>query len=636
MKTEQKPSFSLHRNWMSLVRVTILAVFIYVVMEWVFTVTKPSYLDATGFFNKIEVLFLTFSILCVVCIYPLLLLTGTSYLFRSNKIESLLYHLGIFLPAAILASLCLLMFDNFTYTVLKFGIVSTSGIFRGLYAVIFIAVTVYIYRAILRRVRSNDDKLEKGSKSRGFSYGLIAFAIAPTLILIANAGKGTPLSRPLSLTRDGKLPHILLITSDGVNATNMSLYSYERETTPNIDELAKTSLVAENAFSNAGHTSGSITSLLSGKHPLNTRVLHSPDILRGLDAYQHLPGILRSLGYTTAQFGHNYYVDSHSRNMLDAFAYTNGFATQSPVLLKLTTYVSSDLSYFIYDLADRITDRLRHIFYLKTMENPIEVVNTRYDNFEDRENYQMVLDLFETSENPLFIHVHFLMTHGGKFHCVNKTFSGDQPFETQEDDWMVDFYDDCIYELDSYVQEMIDFLQERGEWDNTILILGSDHSQRYVLQHRIPLLFHFPGGEYAGKIASNVQNFDVAPTILDYLGIDPPDWLDGVSLLHGDPGQRPIFAVDAYGKTLYESEKGTHVLDTRLVYPPFYQFANFTVLYCQDWYNLNSIEMEWTSGVVPGSTSVCDEPEAASEKQIRLWLKEYLEENGFDAASIEP
>ena len=51
-------------------------------------------------------------------------------------------------------------------------------------------------------------------------------------------------------------PNVILFGTDGLNAANMSLYGYSRDTTPYINTLANSSLVSQNNFSNAGNSPG--------------------------------------------------------------------------------------------------------------------------------------------------------------------------------------------------------------------------------------------------------------------------------------------------------------------------------------------------------------------------------------------
>ena len=114
-----------------------------------------------------------------------------------------------------------------------------------------------------------------------------------------------------------------MISSDGAEADHFSVYGYERDTTPFLRELGKESLIGENHFSNSAHTLGTFASVLTGRSPLVTRVLFSPDILRGSSRYLHLPGILLDAGYQTVSLGIPFYADANTTNFKDAFQEVN-------------------------------------------------------------------------------------------------------------------------------------------------------------------------------------------------------------------------------------------------------------------------------------------------------------------------
>jgi arylsulfatase A-like enzyme len=113
-------------------------------------------------------------------------------------------------------------------------------------------------------------------------------------------------------------------------------------------------------------------------------------------------------------------------------------------------------------------------------------------------------------------------THGSCFTPQVRVFSKG---EKQDRPWMVDFYDDANLSFDTYVGKVIDHLKATGEFEKIILIIYTDHGEKDKINERIPLIIHFPGDEYAGRIKQNVQNLDIAPTILTYLGIPQPDWM---------------------------------------------------------------------------------------------------------------
>ena len=118
-------------------------------LEWLFVVTKPSFLSNVSWLIKFEILFfvtaciICFSLMLVFCFYLL------EILLQSKNIKKITFTIASFVPSIIFASLILLLFDNFTYTMFQFGIVSSYGILRTIYAlgyfIFFVLFTWKIY-----------------------------------------------------------------------------------------------------------------------------------------------------------------------------------------------------------------------------------------------------------------------------------------------------------------------------------------------------------------------------------------------------------------------------------------------------------------------------------------------------------
>lgn len=428
-------------------------------------------------------------------------------------------------------------------------------------------------------------------------------------------------------------PHILIITADGVNATHMSLYGYDRETTPFLSELAGTALVAENAFSNAGNSPGSIVSMYTGKYPATTRMLYPPDILKEQDAHDHLPGILRAQGYKTVQITVPYYLDAKTLNVLDGFDEIKmSSAVPSKLLIQIRKFLPSDHALFADETIKRIVDRLRHIFFIKTMDNPYLEVAGMQARRVDIERWVYLKQEIENATQPLFIHVHLMVTHGEDFFPMEQKFSAGQSIEDQEP-WEDDFYDDAILDFDQNLEQFVKELSASGVLENTVLIIGSDHGQEWDQLQRVPLLIRFPHEQYAGRIQSNVQNLDIAPTILDYIGLDQPDWMSGTSLIAGELEQRPIFGLNDVERE--KDENNIFSVNWDNIGPPFYQFGGVSVIYCQKWYLLNLTDVTWDTGDVDGSTSTCPPWTDITEEQVFQLIVEHLRGNGFDVSSLE-
>ncbi len=550
----KKPSLS----WNNLFLITFLVAYLYTFNEWLFAITKPSYMNDLGFTQQLQVLVIVSALLaslCFLCLLPLVIL---SLIPPVKQYTYTLIQLSTWLPAVVFAALILIMVDNFTYTIFRFGIVLTEGWSRGLYGLSFILVIILCYRFILNALATPSRRTRTWWLAPKWIFSFLVSMILLSLAALVLTDRTKPLSFSVTNMTDAKsLPHVLLITADGVDAAHMSAYGYGRDTTPRIRQLAESALVAENAFSNAGNSAGSVISIYTGKYPAKTRVLYPPDILRGTDAYEHLPGILRSQGYKTVQITLPHYLDANQLNVLDGFDEVKmSNAEHSKYLNMILKAMPSDKALFIDEIIIRIVDRIGHVFFFNNMINPYILVIGRTESIEDVERMETLRQEIRTTKQPLFIHVHLMVTHGYIFNPQEQIFSAGQSIEDQEP-WSNDFYDDSILDFDTNVGELVDYLTELGLLDNTILIIGSDHGPKGNPLKRVPLVIRFPYRQYAGQIQTNVQNLDIAPTLLDYIGLDQPDWMRGKSLIAGELEQKPIFEICERSAARFQSRTST-------------------------------------------------------------------------------
>jgi hypothetical protein len=620
--------------WRNLFLITFLGAYLYIFNEWLFAITKPSFMNGLSFTQQLQIFFTISALLTgliFLCLLPLLIL---SLLPLFKTYTDLLIKLGGLLPAGIYAVLILLLVDNFTYTVFKFGIVSTEGWSRGLYGLVFILLIVVCYRQILKSLV----RMSRQTRIWGFApewiYRLLAGVLVLSVAVLVFPNQARPPSPLRGSPEEAHFrPHILLITADGVNASHMSVYGYGRDTTPNLQELAKSSLVAENAFSNADHTTGSVISIYTGKYPTKTRLFYSHNILKGVDAYEHLPGILRSQGYRTVQITVPILLDAGKLNLVNGFDEVKmSSAVHTKYLDMISKTLPIDKALFIDEILNRITDRIRHIFFIEKMINPYLLVTRMAALSVDIVRWEHLKKEIQSAEQPIFVHIHSMVTHGDLFNPPQQQFSAGQPIERQES-WSNDFYDDSILDFDKNFGELVDDLTDQGLLDNTVLIIGSDHGKQWDLYKRLPLMIRFPEGQYAGSIQANVQNLDIAPTILDYIGLEQPGWMQGTSLIMGELEQRPIFGMSAIDYELNLNSRDA--INKEDLTSPFDSFHNISMIYCQTWYRLDLNNRSWDSGPVEGSTSICPPGSDITDEQAFQWIMEHLAENGFDVSILE-
>lgn len=136
----------------------------------------------------------------------------------------------------------------------------------------------------------------------------------------------------------------------------------------------------------------------------------------------------------------------------------------------------------------------------------------------------------------------------------NRDFLADRPEGKELLRWKYQRYihDYCrtIRSVDDQIGRVLDYLEENGLMDNTLIVYTSDqgfllgehglYDKRFMYEEsfRTPLVMRLPGGA-RGDIAEMVQNIDYAPTFLELAGVAVPDDIQGVSLLPLLRGEHP-------------------------------------------------------------------------------------------------
>jgi hypothetical protein len=557
--------------WRNLAAVSVLAVYAHVLFEWLFFLTKPSFMGTLDGGDRLTLLLVPPLPLAAGALVPLALLAAVARGCGATRLEAA----GRVVPAIIAAGCAFLLIDNFTYTLFGMGVVSTTGLWGLGYAGLVVGLLVAAHRRLGRMAPAH---------ARGLWRLACALLVVSAVAAAWRGGRAAPAPRPPTLpAAHGAQPDILILSGDGINAGSMSAYGYERDTTPFLRVAMRAALVCERAYPNANFSAASIASMLSGRSPVGTGVAHHPpDILRGAAAHEHLPGILRRLGYHGLHLGLRPYTDPFDLNMQDGFEAANfrvPVALGSRLPRRIALAYDVEL-YFLGQMIERLLDRILHVAGLRPMSTDVAETHVPMPE-RDRERVDALLDFLERSPGPVFAHVHLMGPHGPTFRTAFRRFARGAKRRSVRAQ-----YDDAILEFDRHVARVFDRLRRRATLANTLVVIASDHGERWSYG-RIPLLFFFPGGAQAGTVESNVQLLDVAPTILDYLGVTVPEWMDGASLLPAGPDPaRAIVSV------LY-SLKGR---------PPALQYNSIAAMSCD-----RLLRLDMASGLLRAS-QVYDHP----------------------------
>ncbi len=344
-------------------------------------------------------------------------------------------------------------------------------------------------------------------------------------------------------------PNILLLVMDTVHADHLSVYGYDRDTTPNLKELARESMVYTNAISASDITLSSHASLFTGMYPSWHGAYCDPrNAVYGRAISQRYPTIaelLRAGGYQTKGVAANLYLraDFGLERGFDRFLIPRPvpmLAAENAFMLRRG--LRRGLS-FAFDTAQ--FDRL-------------------YAMGEDI-NTQVLTELADAKPDaPVFTFVNYMDAHFPYLPPApyDSRFPGRNPGTTQDDlelqqhalvtgesdalgyrPHCVSQYDGGIAYVDRQIGQVISWLKRRGAYDNTMIVVTSDHGEAFGERQRVghanspyqnllhvALLVKYPQQGRRGTETRPVSLTDVAPTILETAAVAVPTSMQGRSL----------------------------------------------------------------------------------------------------------
>ena len=144
---------------------------------------------------------------------------------------------------------------------------------------------------------------------------------------------------------------------------------------------------------------------------------------------------------------------------------------------------------------------------------------------------------------------------------------------------------------------------------------------------------YFPDGKHAGRTRVNVQNLDIAPTLLEYLGLPKPDWMEGRSILDSDNieeipilGTR-VWAVFDFGK---EPEYERVPIDGKI--SPIYLFGRISGIYCDTALNFIMQNDVVERKRIRGHTGGCETSVAPPDDDFKRFVKAQFIRTGYDVS----
>lgn len=407
--------------------------------------------------------------------------------------------------------------------------------------------------------------------------------------------------------------NIIFIMSDDHASKAISAYDSSLISTPNIDRLAENGIRFDNCYCTNAICSPSRAVILTGKYSHINGVLDNSLSFDG--SQQTLPKILRDAGYQTAMLG-KWHLKSEPTGFDHWFVLPGQGAYYRPDFISPEGRVSVE-GY----VTDIITDKGIEFLENRDPDKPFFMMLHHKAPHRSWQPAVRHLDIYENKafpvpanlhdqhkgksaaakEQEMSIARHMTLDYDLKMPegLIKKKGSDREVFfgtdwsnprdritadefelwksyyteraesynllpndSTAIDEWKyrkyMEDYLSCIYTMDENIGRIIDYLEETGLAENTIVIYTSDqgfflgehgwYDKRFMYDeaHKMPLLISVPGLK-EGEDSHMITNADFAPTILSMAGIDPPADMQGGSFHKVLQGMEP----DTWRKSVY-------------------------------------------------------------------------------------
>lgn len=324
--------------------------------------------------------------------------------------------------------------------------------------------------------------------------------------------------------------NIVLITIDTLRADHLSCYGYERNTSPNIDKIAKEGIRFTNAIATSSWTSPSMASIMTSLYPISHGVrrgfvkagkAYEQEALN--DGFHTLAEILRNNGYTTFGAVANVLM-AEEQGFAQGFDYYHceGFeeaAVINNVIFSWKGKIKKSKKFFIWiHYIDPHDEYRARSPWISDYAAELWIGNTHLSK-QTMEELRKSTPTIKKKENML--------------------------------EYLIALYDSEINYLDYHIGNLI---YKLGLDKNSLIVITSDHGEEFLchgsLGHgnslyqeliHVPLIIKQPPS-YKKPIISVIDEpasiIDIMPTILGVLGITPSKKIMGKNLLEKEEWSR--------------------------------------------------------------------------------------------------
>lgn len=320
--------------------------------------------------------------------------------------------------------------------------------------------------------------------------------------------------------------NVILISIDTLRADHLGSYGYPKPTSPNIDAFVPDAAFFSTAVAQAPSTAPSHGSIFTSRIPSQHGALVTKK--QGISPkVPTLAEILKKAGLITGSF-------NGGGQLGKVFGFSRGFDEHKAY--SGTDYGDETLAVRIEEAISWLNRNKGRQFFLFLHTYEVHAPYAPSAEFAS---------LFKDGySGPLPQRIDQRL--------INQINRGKVKINAADRDYIVALYDSEIRQMDQGFIRLISYLKAQGLYDNTMIVLTSDHGEEFGERGRVgvhsytlfdelllvPLIVKFPGGHFAGtKTETQVRSIDIAPTILDVLGRRIPGGFEGQTLVDAIEGR---------------------------------------------------------------------------------------------------
>ena len=490
-----------------------------------------------------------------------------------GKITSVVFWINNVVALAFTLQLLVLMSNKWANNVFQFNYKINYDVLTIIVLGIAFVVLVIFKDKIDKKIKNEVKKLFKIVIV--ITLISIALVTGKALTVSKNQSENKKITKSYLNNIKSKYPNVILITFDALTANDMSLYGYQRNTTPYIDAFAKESYVFDNMYANCNFTTPSVISILTGKYPSTHRAFQLYAFLENNKKEENIGNLLRKNGYQTAAIISNTKAHPWHNRTYGSFDFLPPpifkkehrfrlfFNIITPYLVQLRSNSHiwvEDIMTFLLDSYFQMLNPRRAFSFFTGKENSrqTEIANPSELTFKIANDY------LRSAKSPFFLWIHVFPPHGPYLPSrrFKYTFLKEKTLDTRGAqshyggryerelqpiiDKLRDRYDEMILDTDYEFHKFLASLKKSGYFGSSIIMVSSDHGEAFEKEFfghgggdcsylyqpliYIPLIIHMPNQKQGKRITSNAEQIDIVPTILDVLVLNIPDWMEGESL----------------------------------------------------------------------------------------------------------